>query len=125
MGGVRALPPVELFSEALGWLRAGFQHAQADPFVGMRLPVLLQQAGLDDVESMGIQAYWPPDHTGAPAYFVGVIRAMAHAIVASGAATEDELALDSLEQRLGEAIKAAGAVWTTPTVVGGWGRRIN
>jgi hypothetical protein len=31
--------------------------------------------------------------------------------------------LDTLDERLGDAIQAANAVFTVPTVVGGWGRR--
>jgi SAM-dependent methyltransferase len=123
MDGVRALPPVELLERLGEWLEAGFRHAHADPRVGMRLPVYFAQAGLRDVETIGVQPYWPPDHPTAPGIVAGVVRAIAPAIVASGAATEQELGLDTLEQRLGEPIRAAGAVWSTPTVVGCWGRR--
>ena len=101
MGGARALPEVELYSRVRDWLKAGFEYAHADPFVGMRLPVLFGQAG----------------------YVVGVVRAMKEAIVGSGVITEDEMGLDTLEQRLGDALSAASAVYTVPTVVGGWGRR--
>jgi hypothetical protein len=122
MGGARALPDVELYSLIRDWLEAGFAHAQVDPFVGMRFPVLFAQAGFDDVGSLGLQAYWPPEAREAAAYVVGVVRAMKDAIVASGVATEEEMGLDTLGQRLGDAIHAAGAVFTVPTVVGGWGR---
>jgi len=105
------------------WLAAGFAHAQADPRVGMRFPVLFSQAGLEDVGSLGVQAYWAPENPEGPSYEVGVVRAMKDAIVASGAATEEEMGLDTLAQRFGEAVRAANAVWTVPTVVGGWGRR--
>jgi hypothetical protein len=54
---------------------------------------------------------------------VGVVRALKDAIVASGVATEEEMGLDTLSDRLSDAIAAAGAVWTMPTVVGGWGSR--
>lgn len=123
MGSVRALPPVELVTKVREWLDAGFSHAQADPFVGMRLPVLLAKAGLQDVGSLGVQLYWPPDHPAAPGLAIGVVRSLAPAIVACGAATDEELGLDTLEQRFGDALREAGAVWTTPTVVGCWGRR--
>jgi SAM-dependent methyltransferase len=123
MGGARALPEVELYSRVRDWLWAGFQHAHADPFVGMRLPVLFGRAGYDDVGALGLQAYWAPENRQAAGYVVGVVRAMKDAIVAAGAATEDEMGLDTLEQRLGDALGAAGAVYTMPTVVGGWGRR--
>jgi len=48
---------------------------------------------------------------------------MKDAILNSGVATEEEIGLDTLEQRLADEIQAANAVWTMPTVVGGWGRR--
>lgn len=57
------------------------------------------------------------------AYLVGVVRAMKDAIVNSSVATEEEIGLDTLEQRLGEAFMSANAVFSLPTVVGGWGRR--
>jgi SAM-dependent methyltransferase len=123
LGGCRALPPVELVSQVCQWLVAGFQYGQADPFIGMRLPLLLEQAGLRDVNSLGVQVYFPPDRPGVASLHTGAVRSLVAAIVASGAATEDELGLDTLEQRLGDAVRAEGAVWTMPTLVGGWGRR--
>ena len=123
MGGARALPEVELYSRIRDWLKAGFEHAHVNPFVGMRFPVVFEQAGLREVGTLGIQVYWPPGNRHAPAYVVGVVRALKDAIVASGVATEEEMGLDTLSDRLSDAIAAAGAVWTMPTVVGGWGSR--
>jgi SAM-dependent methyltransferase len=122
MGGARALPDVELYGRVRDWLRGGFEHAKVDPYVGMRLPVLFGRAGYVDVGSLGLQAYWAPDDRTAAGYVVGVVRAMKDAIVASGAATEAEMDLDTLEQRLADALNSAGAVYTAPTVVAGWGR---
>ena len=123
MGGARALPEVELYSRVRDWLRAGFDHANVDPFVGMRLIAILGEAGYDDVGALGLQSYWAPENAQAASYVVGVVRAMKDSIVASGAATEEELALDTLEQRLAEALLASKAVYTVPTIVAGWGRR--
>jgi SAM-dependent methyltransferase len=123
MGGARALPEVELYSRIREWLRAGFAHAEVDPFVGMRLLAIFDEAGYDDVGSLGLQSYWAPGNPQAAGYVVGVVRAMKDAIVASGAVTEDELGLDTLDQRLAEALSASHAVYTVPTIVAGWGRR--
>jgi SAM-dependent methyltransferase len=123
MGGARALPEVGLYSQISEWLRAGFAHAHVDPFVGMRLPAIFAEAGYADVGSLGLQSYWTPDNPQAAHYVVGVVRAMKAAIVASGAATEDGMGLDTLAQRLAEALAAAKATYTVPTVVGGWGAR--
>ncbi len=123
MTGARALPEVDLFTRVGGWIQAGFEHARADATVGMRFPVLFQQAGYADVGTLGLQVYFPPQARQAAGYVVGVARALEDAIIASGAATAAELDLATLEQRLGEAIEERGAVWTMPTIVGGWGRR--
>jgi SAM-dependent methyltransferase len=123
IGGARTLPEVPLFTQVGAWIDAGFAHAQADPRVGMRLPLLFEQAGYADVGSLGVQAYSSPRDGRAARYVVEVARAMRHAIVASGAATEEEMGLDTLADRLVAAIDDAGAVYTVPTVVGGWGRR--
>ncbi len=109
MSGVRARPEVELFTRVGSWLEAGFRHAQADPSVGMLFPVLFRDAGFADVGTLGLQLYWPPDNSEAAGYVVGVVRALHDAILASGVVTADELDLDTLEQRLGEQIRAAGA----------------
>lgn len=123
MGGGRSLPEVELYSAVKRWIEAGFQHAGADPFVGMRFPVMFAQAGLIDVGTLGLQAFFPSDEPHAPGLVVGVVRALKEAILGSKVVTETELGLETLEDRLSEAVRAAQAVWTMPTVVGGWGRR--
>jgi protein-L-isoaspartate O-methyltransferase len=123
MGAARSLPEVELYSRVGDWLQAGFTHAHVDPMVGMRLPVYFAQAGYHEVGALGLQSYAPPSDAQTAAYVVGVVSAMRDAIVASGVTTEDEMGLDTLAERLAEAIRAANAVYTVPTVVGGWGRR--
>jgi SAM-dependent methyltransferase len=120
-GGVRSLPEVDLFTQVGAWVLAGFEHAGIDATVGMRLPALFGQAGYRNVGALGLQMYWPPGQGQAASYLVGVARAAEDAILASGVVTADELGLDTLDRRLAEALDAAGAVWTTPTVVGGWG----
>jgi len=92
-------------------------------FVGMRFPVLFEQAGFPNVETLGLQAYWPPTSSHAAAYMVAVVPAMKDAIVNSGVTTEEEIGLDTLEQRLGEEFEAANSLFSLPTLVGGWGRR--
>jgi hypothetical protein len=49
---------VELYSRLINWTTAGFGYSHADVFVGMRFPVLFEQAGFSDVETLGLQAYW-------------------------------------------------------------------
>lgn len=123
-GGTRVLPEVAPYTRLHEWVRAAFRFAQADPSVGHRFPVMFAQAGYTEVGALGLQMYWSPENSrAAAANLVGVVRAMKDVIVASGAATESEIGLDTLEQRLTDELQVANAVSTMPTVVGGWGRR--
>jgi hypothetical protein len=67
---------------------ASISTSISDVFVGMRFPLLFEQAGFRDVGTLGLQVYWPP-------------RSCV----------------------LGDAFMSANAVFSLPTVVGGWGRR--
>jgi len=53
----------------------------------------------------------------------GVIRSLAPQIVAHGIASERDLGIDSLEERMRQQVTAAGAVVLAPCLVGAWGRR--
>jgi hypothetical protein len=123
LGTARSEPPVPLAAEALRWVAGAFRHAGADPTVGARLALILRAAGLSGVRTFGVQAYLAPDDPAGPALLAGVTRSLAPTIVAAGLATEDELALDTLEERFAHEIRSAGAAFLPPAVVGAWGRR--
>jgi SAM-dependent methyltransferase len=122
-GTCRAEPEVPLVTTVGRWLEAAFRHAHAEPRIGARLAPLLREAGLVDVETLGVQTYFAPDDPIGPAFLAGVANALAGPIVAAGFATEDELELGTLGQRMGEELRSANAVLLLPDVVGAWGRR--
>jgi SAM-dependent methyltransferase len=121
-GSARTEPPVPLADRVATWIEAGFRAAGANPHVGARLIPLLRDAGYADVTGFGIQAYLPASDPPGPPMLTGLVRALAGTIVAEGIAAEDELGLDTLEDRLRHEMQAAGAVFLPPTVVGAWGR---
>ncbi len=123
LGGVRAEPPVALLDRALGWVEAAFRAAGADPRIGTRLQRILAEAGLADADSLGLQRYYAPYDPTAPRLLTSVVRTLAPAIVAAGIATEDEIGIDTLEQRLTRDAVAMDATLTLPTVVGAWATR--
>ncbi|KUI22270.1 class I SAM-dependent methyltransferase [Mycobacterium sp. GA-2829] len=123
MGGWRAVPEVALYSRIRDWLLAGFSQINGNAYMGQLLPTALTEAGFEEVDVLGLQTYWRHDDRIGTAYVAGTVRTMKDAIVGSGVATESDLGLDTLAQRLGEELLAAKAVWTLPTVVGAWGRR--
>jgi SAM-dependent methyltransferase len=123
VGSVRSEPPVALFNTARDWVIEAFRRAGAHPMIGTQLGVVLRDAGLAGVETFGIQAYLPPDDPAGPALFAAVVNSLAPVIVANGIATEQELALDSLAERLAAELQASRAVGLMPAVAGAWGRR--
>ncbi|HEY7604774.1 MAG TPA: methyltransferase domain-containing protein [Gaiellaceae bacterium] len=115
----RTEPPLELARMAVDYYVAAFRRAGADPAIGMRLPGLLEAGGLADVESFGVQEYIPPGDPIGIALLAGVVRTLA---IAENAELPPELELESLDQRLAEAVQEAGATIVPPTLVGAWGR---
>jgi len=122
-GALRSEPPTELMTRLVGWMMAAFRAAHADPAIGARLALILAEAGLVDVGGFGIQGYSGPADPLGPALFAGVLRSLAPRIHASGIATEAELDLPTLQERIGHDLRDAGAVVALPTVVGAFGRR--
>jgi SAM-dependent methyltransferase len=122
IGSSRTEPDVPLAARALGWIEAAFRAAGANPHIGPRLLPMLREAGFADITSFGIQGYIPAGDPSGPALLAGVVHALAGPIVAGGIATEAELGLDTIEQRIGRELEAADAVLLPPTVAGAWGR---
>ena len=120
---MRTEPPIPLADQMAERMMAAFRSAHANPMVGTQLALILRAAGLAEVQSFGIQAYVPPDDPRAARLFAGIMRTLAPQMEAAGIATAEELGLDTLQQRLEEAQREAGAVVLLPTVVGAWGRR--
>ena len=120
LGGCRAEPPVQLVSDAIGWVEAAFRAAGAWPRIGARLGTILEDAGLHLVTTFGVQAYLSRDESGA-ALLAGVVRSLARPIVQHGIATAAEVDVVNLERRIAEELRRADAVMLTPTVAGAWG----
>jgi SAM-dependent methyltransferase len=123
IGAMRCEPAVGLFDTATAWMEAAFRAAHANPRVGPALAGILRKAGFDGVRSLGVQVYFQPDDPTGCAMLAAVVRTLAPQIVAHGIAREDEIGLESFEERLRQQVAAADAVVLVPTVVGAWGLR--
>jgi SAM-dependent methyltransferase len=90
-----------LAAKVAEWFRAGFKHAGVHPRMGMRLYGLMRDAGLEPSSEIEMSA---PIQTGPDGGLFGiltsVVRSQIPAIVASGAATEAEIGIDTLERRM-------------------------
>jgi SAM-dependent methyltransferase len=100
LGSARSEPPAPLFNAAWDWVMAAFRHAGANPVIGTQLGRLLREAGLTDVDHFGLQRYLSADDPDGALLPSSGVKSLAPVIVAAGIATEEELALDTLEARL-------------------------
>jgi hypothetical protein len=111
-----------LVADALRWVNGAFIAAGAAPRVGARLGPILRDAGLKDVATLGLHGYVQPGDPAAGRILGGVVRTLAPAIIAHGIATAEQIGLETLDDRITQALTAADAVLLPPIVVGAWGR---
>jgi SAM-dependent methyltransferase len=123
VGASRAEPAQPLAAQALGWVQAAFRSGGADPAIGTRLALLLRQAGLAAVQGFGVQGYLEPDDPAGPALLSGVVNSLLPQIVGSGVATAAQIDMATLQHRIAQEVRAAGAVILPPVLAGAWGRR--
>ena len=123
LGSIRADPAVPLVEEAVAWTSAVFLSAGALPTIGARLVPLLAEAGLADVQSLGIQEYFGPDDPRSARVLCGVMRSLAPQAAAAGIATPEHLRPDTLEEKLADAMRASRSALLFPVLSGAWGRR--
>jgi SAM-dependent methyltransferase len=100
-----------LAARAAEWFRAGFKHSGVHSRMGMRLFSLMRKAGLNP--STEIDMLVPIQEGPDGALFgtiASVVRSQIPAIVASGAATEAEIQIDTLEKRMIADAPADGVV---------------
>ena len=124
-GPVLIEPLNSLAARAVEWFRAGFRHAGVLPRMGMRLFGLMRAAGLDP--STEIEMLVPIQQGPEGDLFkilTSVVRSQLPAIVASGAATEAEIDIETLEQRMIADAPPQGVVgYFNSGHVGVWARK--
>lgn len=120
-GSIRAEPPVPLVATIRDWVEEAFRSAGANPVIGARLALLLRRAGAADVTSFGVQTYLAPGDPTGPGWITGLVRSLAPRIIGAGIATETELDVDTLQERVAQALARSDSVLLPPTLVGAWG----
>ena len=100
-GPVFVEPPNCLAAKAVEWFRAGFKHAGVHARMGLRLFGMMRAAGLNPSTEIEMLT---PIRQGPDGDLFNIITALVRsqlpAIMASGAATEREIDVETLEQRL-------------------------
>ena len=118
-------PADSLAAEVVEWFRAGFRHAGVHARMGVRLFGLMREAGLTPSTQIDMSVPIQQGPDGALfKILTALVRSQMPAIIASGIATEAEIDIDTLEQRLIADAPASGVVGYFHTGhVGVWARK--
>jgi len=115
------MKPLPLQEQVSGWIRKTIEREGADIHIGFDLPLILGQAGLT-VEHIRAEAIIQTPDTNYPT--VAIIRAMLPRIIQKGVATEEEIDLETLEQRLIDERAKANSVYVSDMVFTVWARKL-
>jgi len=114
-----------LAAKAASWINAGLCHSGVQPRVGLKLFEIMKAAGLEpspQIEAMMNIAQGPEGHLFSS--LTALVRSAMPSIIASGAATADEIDIDTLEQRLIVDSPTTGVVGTVSAgFVSVWARK--
>ena len=114
------IAPLPLRERVGRWIWGALESAGADVQMGMHLWPVFTEAGLVEVEVRAEGIVQTPDTRYPSAHLVGTLLPK---IVEYGLATEDEVGIDTLQDRLDDEIRSAGATSVQVMVFGAWGRR--
>lgn len=114
------LKPLPLQERVNGWIWKTVEREGANIHIGFDLPLILGQAGLT-VEHVRAEAIIQTPDTHYPT--VAIVSAMLPRIIQKGIVTEEEIGLDTLEQRLSEEKVKTGSTYVSDMVFTAWARK--
>ena len=114
------LIPLPLHDQIIDWIWKTVEREGADIHMGFNLPSILEQAGLT-VEHVRAEAVIQGQNTHYPLAFV--VRAMLPRILKHGVASEKDIDIGTLEQRLTAERTAANSVYVSDMAFGAWARK--
>ncbi|MRG97666.1 methyltransferase domain-containing protein [Polyangium spumosum] len=112
--------PLPLHAQVHRWMWETVAREGATTSMGFELPFVLEEAGLvvEDVRAEAVVQTAKARHGGAP-----ILRAMMPRIVGHGVATEAEIDVDTLDERLADELRRSNAVYIGDMVFGAWARK--
>jgi SAM-dependent methyltransferase len=121
---VVAHPPTPSSESLWTWMQAVVRGVGLDPATGYNLRNTFLAAGLSEPEmNVCSPVGGGPDFLGYD-YGAETLRSMLPLILKLGIATEEEVGIDTLAERLRAEIVASGGVIKTPDLVGAWARKL-
>jgi ubiquinone/menaquinone biosynthesis C-methylase UbiE len=120
MDQVSQFPTSELFSRVGSWIIAGFQAGGAETNMGRRLLSTFLRAGLPRPTMIATTRVESGPDTYAYTYLTGILRSLLPLVERTGLASPQEVAIDTLADRLRQDATANEIVTFLPRMVGAW-----
>jgi hypothetical protein len=121
VSSAHATPPTPLITRITAMIVDAMRGAGVDPDFGSRVGSVLREAGLRVDGAATIAQAGSAESVMSE--YVGIsARSLLPAITALGLATEAELDLDTLSERLAVELRDAEALFQVPEVTGAWAR---
>jgi hypothetical protein len=117
------VPPTPLSDQVADWWRRTAIHAGAELQMGLKLFATYRAAGLPEPDLHGDTIIGGGPDFGGYAYLAGVIRSVLPLMERFGIATADEVAIDTLADRLRAEIVGSGGVLPLQMIVGAAARK--
>ena len=114
------LPELPLHRRVHGWMWETVAREGADLRMGLHPAPALVKAGFQVERVRAESTVLTPEQSHPIGH---ILRAMRGRIVEKGVTTEEELALDTLDTRLAEEMRAGGGTCLWEMVFGVWGRK--
>lgn len=117
--GAHTYPRSPIFEQCMEWITAAFVRTGTDTRMGLKLHSAFIAAGLP-APSMSLDAgIWGGEKNPASSLVTEVIRSLLPVLEKSGIATEAQVGIGSLQERIQNEL-LAGGVAISPSLVGAW-----
>jgi ubiquinone/menaquinone biosynthesis C-methylase UbiE len=123
MATAHSVPDVPLFARCGGWIVEAFKRAGVETSMGSRLYPIYKQAGLPEPQMISGGRVEGSAQSQIYEWLAETVRSLLPMIEKTGVATKDEVAIDTLADRLRAEVADKGAVAHSPIFVGAWTRK--
>jgi ubiquinone/menaquinone biosynthesis C-methylase UbiE len=118
----RSEPKVPAFSQTSEWAREVMRRSGMNMDSGVALFRIFRALGLADIQ-MDSRQWVGGSGSDILPLFTAVLRSLSPAIIERGIATAEEIAIDSLEERLADEIRSTGGIVFSYNNIAAWARK--
>jgi len=120
----KSFPQVDLFEQSMRWIVETLHREKVKTLMGLRLYRTFVEAGLPPPQMiMGARVEGSSDSLGYQ-IVAQVVKSLLPVMEKLGVATEKEVRIETLAQRLRDEVLSRGAVIVLPPLVGAWTRTL-